>query len=47
VRGFVRASQLYDAVAGERRPFDWTKMQPLDESQAEVEQAVAKIEGGR
>ncbi|MGB9931121.1 hypothetical protein [Haloarcula amylolytica] len=47
MKGFVRASRLYDVGAGERRRFDWGKMQPLTESQAEVEQAVAEIEGRR
>ncbi|EMA10924.1 hypothetical protein C437_02792 [Haloarcula vallismortis ATCC 29715] len=47
MRGFVRASELYDVEAGEPLQFDWTKHQPLAESQAEVEQAVAEIEGGR
>jgi hypothetical protein len=49
VTGFVRASRLYDLAAGESLRFDWEKMQPLDESQAEVEQAVTEIEtdGGR
>ena len=47
MKGFVRASRLYDVGASERRRFDWGKMQPLAESQAEVEQAVAEIEGRR
>ncbi len=45
--GFVRASRLYDVETGEPLHFDWAKFQPLAESQAEVERAVAEIEGGR
>ncbi|MFB9810401.1 hypothetical protein [Haloarcula sebkhae] len=47
--GFVRASELYDVEEGEPLHFDWTNFQPLAESQAEVERAVAavKIDGGR
>jgi hypothetical protein len=45
--GFVRASRLYDVEAGEPLHFDWTKTQPLAQSQAEVEQAVAEIEARR
>jgi hypothetical protein len=47
VSEFVRASRLYDVEAGEPLDFDWGKMQPLAESQAEVEQAVATIEERR
>ncbi|AAV47122.1 unknown [Haloarcula marismortui ATCC 43049] len=45
--GFVRASRLYDVEAGEPLQFDWTNHQPLEQSQAEVEQAVAEIEARR
>lgn len=41
---FVRASRLYDVEASERFQFDWEKMQPLSESQAEIERAVAAVE---
>lgn len=46
--GFVRASELYDIEAGEPLQFDWTNLQPLAESQAEVERVVAavKTDGG-
>ncbi|EMA34373.1 hypothetical protein [Haloarcula japonica] len=46
---FVRASELYDVEAGEPLQFDWTNLQPLPESQAEIERAVAaiKTDGGR
>lgn len=46
---FVRASRLYDVEAGEPLRFDWGKMQPLAESQVEVERAVSAVEtdGGR
>ena len=44
---FVRASQLYDIDAGEPVPFDWSKRQPVAESQAEIERAVAAIEDRR
>ncbi|MBX0348575.1 hypothetical protein [Haloarcula pellucida] len=44
---FVRASRLYDVAASEPRHFDWTKMQPVAVSQAEVERAVAEIEDRR
>jgi len=37
---FVRASRLYDAEASEPLHFDWGKMQPVSDSQEEVEQAV-------
>ena len=47
MKGFVRASELYDVEAGEPLRFDWTNFQPLAKSQAEVEQAVEEIEGGR
>jgi len=47
VKGFVRASELYDVEKGEPLQFDWTNHQPLAKSQAEVERAVAEIEGGR
>ncbi|SFR92588.1 hypothetical protein SAMN05216559_1105 [Halomicrobium zhouii] len=42
---FTRASYLYDAEAGECVPWDWRKMQPIAESQREVERAVADVEG--
>lgn len=44
---FVRASRLYDVAASEQFQFDWEKMQPLSESQAEVERAVAAVEQGQ
>jgi hypothetical protein len=44
VSEFVRASRLYDVAEREQCQFDWAKMQPLAESQAEVEQAVRAIE---
>lgn len=47
MRVFVRASRLYDVEAGEPLHFDWGKMQPLAESQAEIERAVTAIEDGR
>jgi len=47
MKGFVRASELYDVEAGEPLQFDWTNFQPLVKSQAEIEQAVAEIEDGR
>jgi hypothetical protein len=40
---FVRASRLYDVEASDRRRFDWAKMQPLSESQEEVEQVVESL----
>lgn len=43
---FVRASQLYDAEASEPLRFDWARMQPLRESQAEVERAVGSLPDG-
>ena len=46
MKGFVRASELYDVEAGEPLQFDWANCRPLTESQAEVEQAVAEIEDG-
>ena len=45
--GFIRASELYDIEKGKPLDFDWTKLQPLEESQAEVERAVAEIEDWR
>lgn len=44
--GFVRASRLYDAEASEPLRFDWAKMQPLRESQQEVERAVQGLPDG-
>jgi len=44
VSEFVRASRLYDVGESERLQFDWAKMQPLAESQAEVERAVRAAE---
>lgn len=44
VSEFVRASRLYDVGVSERLQFDWAKMQPLAESQAEVERAVRAAE---
>ncbi|MGB9951102.1 hypothetical protein ACOZ4F_01680 (plasmid) [Haloarcula marismortui] len=41
---FVHASRLYDVGVSERLQFDWAKMQPLAESQAEVERAVRAAE---
>ncbi|WP_170093776.1 hypothetical protein [Halomicrobium mukohataei] len=43
---FVRASRLYDTEASEPLRFDWAKMQPLSESQQEVEQAVQRLPDG-
>jgi hypothetical protein len=40
VTEFVPASRLYDVEAGERVPWDWSKMQPLARSQTVVERAV-------
>jgi len=40
VSEFVRASRLYDVEASKPLHFDWGKMQPLSESQKEVERAV-------
>lgn len=45
--GFVRASRLYDVDSGEPVAFDWAKLQPVTESQAEIERAVAAIEDRR
>lgn len=42
---FVRASRLYDVDAGDRVAWDWSKMQPLAESQATVERAVPEGTG--
>lgn len=49
MKGFVRASELYDVEAGEPLQFDWTNFQPLAKSQSEVERAVTAVEtdGGR
>ena len=44
VSEFVRASRLYDVAESQRFQFDWSKMQPLAESQAEVERAVRAAE---
>lgn len=47
---FVRASRLYDPDRGESVPFDWDKGQPLADSQAEIECALAAetaTDGGR
>ena len=44
---FVRASRLYDVDTGEPINFDWAKLQPVYESQAEIERAVAAIEDRR
>ncbi|WP_324664187.1 hypothetical protein [Haloarcula sediminis] len=44
---FVRATRLYDVEAGEPVAFDWAKLQPIAESQAEIERAVAAIEDRR
>lgn len=44
---FVRASRLYDVSAGEPVPFDWSKLQPVAESQAEIERSIAAIEDRR
>jgi len=41
---FVRASRLYDVETGERVPWDWSGDQPIPESQAAVEHAVAEVE---
>ena len=37
---FVRASRLYDVDNSESVSWDWSKMQPLGESQAAVKRAV-------
>ena len=37
---FVRASRLYDVADSESVSWDWSKMQPLAESQSAVERAV-------
>lgn len=42
---FVRASRLYDVDAGERVAWDWSKMQPLVQSQTTVERAVPEGAG--
>jgi hypothetical protein len=47
VTEFVRASRLYDVEAGEPLAFYWAKLQPVAESQAEIERAVAAIEDRR
>lgn len=47
VTEFVRASRLYDVDASEPVAFDWAKLQPVYESQAEIERAVAAIEDRR
>jgi len=47
VTEFVRASRLYDVDTGEPIAFDWQKHQPVYESQAEIERAVAAIEDRR
>jgi len=44
VTDFVRASRLYDVEASEPIGFDWAKMQPVTESQAEIERAVRSVE---
>lgn len=41
---FVRASRLYDVGAGERIRWDWGGQQPVAESEARVQRAVAEIE---
>jgi len=41
--GFVRASRLYRPERRDSVPWDWAKMQPVSESQAAVEQAVADV----
>jgi len=43
---FVPASRLYDVESGERVLWDWDNGQPLQESQAAVEQAVQEVAGG-
>jgi hypothetical protein len=45
VTEFVPASRLYDVERGERVAWDWSKRQPVTESQREVERAVADVEG--
>jgi len=42
VTGFVRASRLYDVEAGERVRWDWGGQQPVAESEARVQRAVAE-----
>ncbi|WP_436932137.1 hypothetical protein [Halosimplex halobium] len=41
---FVRASRLYDVEAGERVRWDWGGQQPVAESEARVQRAVAELE---
>lgn len=43
---FARASDLYDVEDGQRVQWDWGKMQPIAESQAEVETAVGGLSAG-
>jgi len=40
---FVRASRLYDVEAGERVSWDWSGHQPIAESEARVQRAVAEF----
>jgi len=44
VTGFVRASRLYDVEAGERVRWGWGGQQPVVESEARVQRAVAEVE---
>ncbi|MFC7140533.1 hypothetical protein ACFQMA_11930 [Halosimplex aquaticum] len=41
---FVRASRLYDVETGERVRWDWGGNQPVAESEARVQRAVAEAE---
>ncbi|MFC7140297.1 hypothetical protein ACFQMA_10710 [Halosimplex aquaticum] len=41
---FVRASRLYDVAAGERVRWDWSGQQPVAESEARVQRAVAEVD---
>ncbi|WP_167837327.1 hypothetical protein [Halosimplex halophilum] len=41
---FVRASRLYDVETGERVRWDWGGQQPVAESEARVQRAVAELE---
>jgi len=45
VTEFVRVFRLYDVEAGERVAWNWSKMQPLAQSQAVVERAVPEGAG--
>ena len=42
---FVPASRLYDVERRERVAWDWSKRQPIAQSQREIERSVADVEG--